>query len=123
MSVERILVLKAIFLLATLMGLFTVIKFWNVPADHSSYSARSWWGGDSWGRGYRRAWLPLVAGVAFLTVGLFFPSLALVAVIAAFLVAAPLAAAIFLFNRPKLLVPPGARHEKGVLSEFLKSRR
>jgi len=117
------LILKAVFLAISILGLFTVIKLWNAPSNDSSYDSRNYWGGDSLGRGYRRAWLPIVLVVAFLTVGLFIPSLMRIAAVGAFLVAAPLAATVVLFNRPKFLVPPGARHEKGLINEYLESRQ
>jgi hypothetical protein len=90
---------------------------WNAPRQHRSYETPMWWvwGSTSW-RGYRRSQLPLAlflaSGAIALTVP--HPSGAVVALLG--LATALIAMlSIVLFNRPKIIVPPAARNEDGVL--------
>lgn len=101
-----------LFALIVLIGL---IRRWNAPSDHWSGRMPPYWiWGDSWWRGLRRARLPVTAGVLGLATGGIVPSLMLSLGLAAFAVALPLAITTFLFNWPKVIVPPAFRSEEGV---------
>jgi uncharacterized protein (DUF58 family) len=61
---------------------------------------------------YRRAMIPLIFGATCIGLALVIPSQILLFCALLWLVAIPLAAAIVLFNWPKILVPPASRNKR-----------
>lgn len=104
-----------------LLGVYGAVKLWRAPLNHRSYEKPSaWpWSEASW-KGYRRTILPaaLVAvcfatGLTVLgTIGVYFA-------LAGMFIFFPLMITITLFNRPRILVPPASRRDKGLLSDLL----
>lgn len=101
-----------LFAIASVVG---VVKRWNAPRTHASYSRPTWWawGEVSW-MGYRRSVLLAALIVVCFAVALTVPTtIGVYFGLAAFFLLFPLALAIALFNRPKLLVPPACRGDRG----------
>jgi hypothetical protein len=91
---------------------------WQAPPEHWTYRRAQWFPyGESLWQGYRRAALPAALIFVCIALALTLPtSVGVYFALAVFVVNLPLALAIILFNRPKFLVPPACRDQRGVLS-------
>lgn len=116
------------------LGLLGMRKFWHSTSSTFDGVTPGWWvWGDTLFRAWRRGLPVATAGALFLTVTLLIGTLGEVegrddnrsqlirvmftssAIVT--LVSFVLALAIFLFNRPRVLVPPRYRNEAGIVSD------
>jgi hypothetical protein len=103
--------------------LIALVARWHAPRDHWSNRMPPYWiWGESWWRGLRRARLVITLSVLGLASGGIIPTLMLPLGLTAFAIGVPLALTTFLFNWPRVLVPPALRDEKGVVTEAYQSR-
>lgn len=116
--------LQAVVDVAALAGAYGLVRRWAAPADHWSHEMPPYWlgGPRSW-RAYRRAAAPLALGGVSLAVGVTFDSTMPYAGLAFLGVVPLLVAMIAFFNRPKWLVPPACRADKGLVDEWRTRRR
>jgi hypothetical protein len=119
--VNRLLaIVVALMALSSLRG---VRRYWNVHEDDPRYRMASYWpwGEDSW-NAFTRSFLLGPYGLACLALALGVSTLRTYAGLAFFATILP-AITIALFNRPKLLVPPGLRAQKGMLASRAERRK
>ena len=95
-----------------------VVRLWRAPLDHVSYRMAPWW---PWGQalweGYRRTLLPAALVAVCFALALTLPSsVGVYFGLAAFVVFVPMMILIVLFNRPRFLVPPPCRAQRGLIS-------
>jgi hypothetical protein len=111
--------------LLAIAAIIGVIKRWRAPPTHWSYEKPAWWawGEVSW-RGSRRSILLAALILVCFAVALTLPSsIGVYFGLMAFFLFFPLGIAIILFNRPKALVPPSSRSDRGVLFAFRRSSK
>jgi hypothetical protein len=106
-----------VFWIAGAAGLVEVWRTWREGRDDPARRMPTYWPfGEQWWRGYHRGVLPIDLAILALAAAGTFAGAELVFGALALFVFLPLFFTIFLFNRPKLLVPPAARDEHGVIS-------
>ena len=106
---------------ASLIGVIGLVKDWRAAPGSTQFRSPSYWpwGSAAW-FGFRRTTLVGELGIIAITVILAFPAAALVLGAVTFGALVPLTVTIYLFNAPKILVPPALRADEGV---FTQSRR
>ncbi|MSO95519.1 MAG: hypothetical protein EXQ81_06965 [Thermoleophilia bacterium] len=115
MDVVLILVLTA----GTLLGGVGLVRGWRRDATSDYYRMPShWpWGEASW-YGFRRNELVAELVAVTLVFSVLFPGLVSVWGVLLFGVLIPLSAAVFLVNRPRLVVPPALRDQPGFFAAW-----
>jgi hypothetical protein len=111
-----------IFTAAVVGGMGVLVKLWNVPPSHPSYSPPDGWACSAGlFHAWRRSGVPLMLGGFLVIAAAVAPEPWLTWVAAVFAgVYVPLILSVALFNRPKLIVPPGARHQTGLAKHALR---
>jgi hypothetical protein len=106
------------FWIGTAFVVLALVRLWNAPLDHPSYRLPPWWPwSERWWQGYRRGLVPAAVTSLAIALTLTLPAplaapVGLVGIVAGVL----LDVGIVLFNRPRFLVPPACRAQRGVLT-------
>jgi hypothetical protein len=112
-----VILLGAVFLwLCAALIALTVVWMWRTPIDSPIHTEPEGWPyGDKWWRAYRRTMVPGLLTILLGALAFTFPDLAPFFGLAILGAALPLTLSIALVNRPKTLVPPAERHERGLI--------
>jgi L-lactate permease len=117
------LVFAIFFWVMALIGTFSLLQLWRQPIEHWSHSMpKEWPSSERAWRAYRRGMLPALLFVVLMALSFTLPQFVLAFALLLVAVVLPLLALVTLLNRPKFLVPPAQRRERGLLQELLDRR-
>jgi hypothetical protein len=106
------------------LGFVTVWRDWHHKWEDAYFRKRRWLPmSDAMWLGYRRGTVVAQLAVICLATSAAFPNLILWTSVIFFSVILPTALIIVLFNRPRVIVPPGLRSEPGMLQDYWSRRR